>query len=116
MKKLVAVLAICLALVGCASESAQEENHDIQESVIEQEFVDFTDDTRDVYFEAKCVNVVDGDTIDVEFGSAQNSSTERVRLIGIDTPETKHPSKPVEYDGAVHQRVKGENKKRSDKN
>jgi len=36
--------------------------------------------------------VVDGDTIIV-------GARERVRLIGIDTPETKHPRKPVEYYG-----------------
>lgn len=40
----------------------------------------------------KCTRVVDGDTIIL-------STKERVRLIGVDTPETKHPSKPVEYFG-----------------
>ena len=39
--------------------------------------------------------VVDGDTIAVAFGA----HTENVRLIGIDTPETKHPTKPVECFG-----------------
>ncbi len=37
--------------------------------------------------------IVDGDTMAV-------SSGETVRLIGIDTPETKHPSQPVECFGA----------------
>ncbi len=36
--------------------------------------------------------VVDGDTIIV-------GARERVRLIGVNTPETKHPQKPVEYFG-----------------
>ena len=36
--------------------------------------------------------VVDGDTL--LFGTG-----ERVRLIGVDTPETKHPNKPVEQFG-----------------
>ncbi len=40
-------------------------------------------------------NVVDGDTIDV----AMNGETVRIRLIGADTPETVHPSKPVECFG-----------------
>jgi len=35
---------------------------------------------------------VDGDTLLLNGG-------ERVRLIGVDTPETKHPKKPVEYFG-----------------
>lgn len=36
--------------------------------------------------------VVDGDTLLLGTG-------ERVRLIGVDTPETKHPNKPVEFFG-----------------
>ena len=36
--------------------------------------------------------VVDGDTLKLTGG-------ERVRLIGVDTPETVHPRKPVEYFG-----------------
>ena len=39
-----------------------------------------------------CTRVVDGDTIIVE-------KIGKVRLIGVDTPETKHPKKPVEYFG-----------------
>jgi micrococcal nuclease len=44
---------------------------------------------------ARVVDVVDGDTIDVELGDA----TERVRLLGIDTPETVKPDAPVECFG-----------------
>ena len=44
---------------------------------------------------AVVVAVVDGDTIDVSIDGA----TERVRLIGIDTPETKKPDTPVECFG-----------------
>lgn len=42
----------------------------------------------------KCavVRVVDGDTIKVQFGE----NVEGVRYIGIDTPETVHPNRPVE--------------------
>jgi len=36
--------------------------------------------------------VVDGDTLLL-------ANKERVRLIGVDTPETKHPNKPVQYYG-----------------
>ena len=38
------------------------------------------------------VRVVAGDTLVLDGG-------ERVRLIGVDTPETVHPQKPVEYFG-----------------
>ena len=44
------------------------------------------------------VNVVDGDTIDVARG-ADGRDTDTVRLLGIDTPETHHPTKPVECFG-----------------
>lgn len=43
----------------------------------------------------KVVKIVDGDTIKVKIGG----STETVRLIGVDTPETVHPNRPVEYFG-----------------
>jgi micrococcal nuclease len=36
--------------------------------------------------------VIDGDTLFL-------ANSEYVRLIGVDTPETKHPQKPVEYFG-----------------
>ncbi len=38
----------------------------------------------------KVTRVIDGDTIEIEGG-------ERVRYIGIDTPELHHPRKPVQY-------------------
>lgn len=44
---------------------------------------------------ATVVRVVDGDTVDVRIGGRE----ERVRLIGIDTPETKQPDRPVECFG-----------------
>lgn len=43
-------------------------------------------------YKAKVVNVIDGDTIKIEGGQV-------VRYIGIDTPETVHPSKPVQCYG-----------------
>lgn len=44
---------------------------------------------------ARVLEVVDGDTIVVSFGNAQ----ERIRLIGVDTPETHHPNKAVQCFG-----------------
>jgi micrococcal nuclease len=40
----------------------------------------------------KVVRVIDGDTVKLETG-------ESFRYIGIDTPETRHPQKPVQYLG-----------------
>lgn len=46
-----------------------------------------------IIFKSKlCTEVIDGDTIIV-------NGNEKVRLIGVDTPETKHPQKPVEFFG-----------------
>ncbi|HVO87235.1 MAG TPA: thermonuclease family protein [Casimicrobiaceae bacterium] len=39
------------------------------------------------------IRVIDGDTIVLD-------GNERVRLIGVDTPETVHPRKPVQFFGA----------------
>jgi micrococcal nuclease len=44
---------------------------------------------------ATVVRVIDGDTVDLRFGS----TTERVRLIGVDTPETVKPNTPVQCFG-----------------
>jgi micrococcal nuclease len=42
------------------------------------------------------VGTVDGDTLDVDVGGGR---VERIRLLGIDTPETVHPDRPVECGG-----------------
>ena len=42
-----------------------------------------------------CTRVVDGDTIIIII----DDKNERVRLIGVDTPEIVHPEKPVEFFG-----------------
>ncbi len=51
------------------------------------------------------MRVIDGDTIDVARASGK---TETVRLIGIDTPETKRPNTPVECGGreATHSMIR----------
>ncbi len=45
--------------------------------------------------QATVVEVIDGDTVVLDFGDRE----EIVRLLGIDTPETVHPDKPVECFG-----------------
>ena len=47
------------------------------------------------HVQAQVVRVIDGDTIEVSMGG----ELYKVRYIGIDTPETKHPEKPVEWMG-----------------
>jgi len=43
----------------------------------------------------RVVDVLDGDTIVVERGGKQDT----IRLLGVDTPETHHPTKPVQCFG-----------------
>lgn len=43
----------------------------------------------------KVLDVIDGDTVRIE--TVQGNL--KVRIIGIDTPETVHPSKPIEFGG-----------------
>ncbi|UCF43938.1 MAG: thermonuclease family protein [Planctomycetota bacterium] len=44
------------------------------------------------------VNVVDGDTLDINIPDGKFNTT-RVRLLGVDTPETKHPETGPMYFG-----------------
>ena len=48
---------------------------------------------------ATVVRVIDGDTIDAKFDANFGDVTERIRLIGIDTPETKKPNTPIQCFG-----------------
>jgi micrococcal nuclease len=45
------------------------------------------------------VNVVDGDTFDLNIADGENNTT-RIRPLGVDTPETVHPKYPPMYYGA----------------
>ena len=56
---------------------------------------------RNTVYKAKIERVVDGDTAIVSFIFDDGSKylKERVRFIGVNTPETVHPNKPVEYYG-----------------
>ena len=48
-----------------------------------------TREGEDLFYVTK---VIDGDTIEIESG-------QKIRYIGVDTPETRHPNKPVECFG-----------------
>jgi micrococcal nuclease len=51
---------------------------------------------RAANMQARVIEVVDGDTIVVALAGG---ATDTVRLLGVDTPETKHPTKPVQCYG-----------------
>jgi micrococcal nuclease len=50
---------------------------------------------------AKVTGHVDGDTVKVSIQNPPRglNKTETIRMLGVDAPETRHPSKPVEYFG-----------------
>ena len=56
---------------------------------------------RNTVYKAKIERVVDGDTAIISFIFDDGSKylKERVRFLGVDTPETVHPNKPVQYYG-----------------
>jgi len=56
----------------------------------------FGDQRRTVDQEYRVVDVFDGDTIVVRRAGSQD---ETIRLLGVDTPETHHPRKPVQCYG-----------------
>lgn len=70
------LLGCAAALVGCGSPRTE------------------TKDTAS-YDTATVLEVIDGDTVRLSIADRE----ETARLIGIDTPETKHPTKPVECFG-----------------
>jgi len=55
----------------------------------------FGEQRRTANAQYRVVEVLDGDTIVVERGSSRDT----VRLLGIDTPETHHPTEPVQCFG-----------------
>jgi micrococcal nuclease len=55
----------------------------------------FGDQRRAVSQEYRVVQVLDGDTIIVQRGAYRDT----IRLLGVDTPETHHPRKPVQCYG-----------------
>lgn len=53
------------------------------------------DDSDATFTKARVTRVTDGDTISVNI----NGGDYKIRMVGVDTPETVHPNKPVEYYG-----------------
>lgn len=78
------------------SQNINNQNSASQEEQSKNEYSDFIEinnlSDKNLY---KVVNVVDGDTIDV----IVSNKTERIRMIGINTPETVDPRKTVECFG-----------------
>lgn len=71
-------------------EQKVKKNEDQKKKQVKKEKV-----PSNTFAEAKVTKVVDGDTIYVNLENKEY----KIRMIGVDTPETVHPSKPVQFYG-----------------
>ncbi|MFJ7929243.1 thermonuclease family protein [Peribacillus sp. NPDC096448] len=90
--------ALCLiTLSGCQAASDNLINQSKQEDSLSNEDIrsnsDSSNEEKGKTFTAEIIKVIDGDTVKINMA---NGNEETVRLLLIDTPETVHPSKPVQ--------------------
>lgn len=112
LKKIVGIITLSTLLMGCNSTSDETVNSVDKESSASSTYEDNVDlgegsnsandnyenvnvkDLSETNFKsATVIRVVDGDTVVVNV----DGNEFKIRMIGVDTPETVHPSKPVEY-------------------
>lgn len=78
------------------SKDEEDINKELSISKIKDDFNDtIIENTKNTFPEATIVRVVDGDTVEVSV----EGNTYKLRMIGVNTPETKHPKKGVEFFG-----------------
>ena len=82
MRGVITSFALLIGLASCSNSSQLLKPQDGQADLVK-------------IVDGKIAHVIDGDTVDIDI----NGHTERVRLIGLNTPETKHPTKPIECFG-----------------
>lgn len=87
-KKLLLIMFVMVLLTGCGTTDI-DNIQTTEETEVNQK------ETNIEYETAKVIRVVDGDTVQVDL----NGQKEKIRMILVDTPETVHPSKPVEFYG-----------------
>jgi micrococcal nuclease len=106
-----AALVICLFTFGCEASDQASTNADTQDpkTSVETTNEPQTENEKDISTDSKLsgedslqdlptatvTRVIDGDTIEISL----NGKTEAVRLLLVDTPETKHPDLPVQLYG-----------------
>ena len=103
--RFLALGATAIALIGCSNARTPQIIAEPNTTVVEREpLASISGPVRRGPLAANAVvrRTVDGDTLDVVLlrnDGTPSASTERVRLIGIDTPETKRPDTPIECFG-----------------
>ena len=104
-RQLLACAAMAAALLGCSSARTPLIVTEATTSVADRApLATITGPVRRGPLQANAVvhRTVDGDTLDVvllRLDGTPASRAERIRLIGIDTPETKRPDTPIECFG-----------------
>lgn len=89
---LISFLMLCVLILGAFLLEPEVEEIEKEKKSIE----DIARITQEIQSEVyEVTRVIDGDTIVVK----KDEQEYRVRMIGIDTPESVHPNKPVEYFG-----------------
>jgi len=96
-RKIAAILALCLLALAFAVwlDNKKAPLSQLPKTEDKQILSDFDRYHKKSFL---VVNVVDGDTIDINIPDG-NDETTRIRLWGVDTPETKHPQRGVMYFG-----------------
>lgn len=108
MKKILTIiicLILLLTIIGCSNEKTSSTStiqtitttstihtSTYATTIIPSSTITTTPTTQSQYIEALVTRVIDGDTIEVTIGGI----VYKVRYIGIDTPETVDPDKPVQ--------------------
>lgn len=83
------------SVVSTVNDSKVEEKKEEPKEKAEEKESTINNDDSSIFETAKVVSITDGDTIVVDI----NGKTEKLRFIGIDTPEIHHPNKPVQHFG-----------------
>lgn len=103
MKKMLIVFVLLVFISGCALDEARKEGVDeFGRSIIninkeDRENAEKRLHKEKVSFEKVTITKhVDGDTVYIK---RQDGTEEKLRFIGVNTPETKHPTKGVEFYG-----------------
>lgn len=86
MKKISTILILGILLFGCTVEVTSSPEARLSSKGSK------TDNNRSNLVQYEVIRVIDGDTVELKNG-------ERLRYNDIDTPETVHPSKPIECYG-----------------
>lgn len=97
-RALTIIVGIVLAVVVVGQRSGCVQGPSARPTAPSSARTDSSDRLRYHHKTFTVVKVVDGDTLDIDVGDGDKGVT-RVRLWGVDTPETKHPRTGVMYWG-----------------